>query len=53
MRLFDARRWWGQADGHVLTFGETMGLFCAADVGDLAEVADARISTGVRTTTLP
>jgi len=32
--------------GHVLTFGETMGLFRAADVGDLAEVADARIATG-------
>ncbi len=32
--------------GHVLTFGETMGLFRATDVGDLAEVADARIATG-------
>ncbi|MCX2748740.1 sugar kinase [Arthrobacter sp. MI7-26] len=32
--------------GHVLTFGETMGLFRAVDVGDLAEVGDARIGTG-------
>jgi hypothetical protein len=30
-----------------------MGLFRAADFGDLAEVSDARIATGVRTTTLP
>lgn len=39
--------------GHVLTFGETMGLFRAAYVGDLAELADARIATGVRTATSP
>lgn len=32
--------------GHVLTFGETMGLFRAADVGSLADVDEARIGTG-------
>jgi 2-dehydro-3-deoxygluconokinase len=32
--------------GHVLTFGETMGLFRAAEVGDLADVDTARIATG-------
>ena len=32
--------------GYVLTFGETMGLFRAAEVGDLADVSDARIGIG-------
>jgi len=32
--------------GHVLTFGETMGLFRAADIGSLADVHEARIGTG-------
>jgi hypothetical protein len=32
--------------GHVLTFGETMGLFRAAEIGDLADVDAARIATG-------
>jgi len=32
--------------GHVLTFGETMGLFRASDVGSLADVHEARIGTG-------
>lgn len=32
--------------GRVLTFGETMGLFRAADVGSLADVHEARIGTG-------
>jgi 2-dehydro-3-deoxygluconokinase len=32
--------------GHVLTFGETMGLFRATEFGDLADVSDARIGTG-------
>ncbi|KJK09230.1 hypothetical protein UB45_21660 [Terrabacter sp. 28] len=31
---------------HVLTFGETMGLFRAAEVGDLSDVDTARIATG-------
>jgi len=33
-------------NSHVLTFGETMGLFRAADVGDLSDVDTARIATG-------
>ncbi|MGH1527022.1 sugar kinase [Leifsonia sp. L25] len=32
--------------GHVLTFGETMGLFRAAEIGGLADVDTARIGTG-------
>ncbi|MGO4595138.1 sugar kinase [Leifsonia sp. 2TAF2] len=32
--------------GHVLTFGETMGLFRAAEVGSLADIDTARIGTG-------
>ena len=32
--------------GHVLTFGETMGLFRAAELGGLADVESARIGTG-------
>ncbi|MGO4533328.1 sugar kinase [Leifsonia sp. 2MCAF36] len=32
--------------GHVLTFGETMGLFRAAEIGGLDDVDSARIATG-------
>lgn len=32
--------------GHVLTFGETMGLFRATELGGLADVESARIGTG-------
>jgi 2-dehydro-3-deoxygluconokinase len=32
--------------GHVLTFGETMALFRTTDIGDLADVSEARLATG-------
>ena len=32
--------------GHVLTFGETMGLFRASEIGGLDDVDSARIATG-------
>jgi len=32
--------------GHVLTFGETMGMFLAAEIGGLADVDRAKLGTG-------